>query len=167
VIGHRGRGGELTVKVGGGDAALWSPVRRVFVGPAPDHGRHHDVEHARSYRDRLVLKLGGIDDANAAARLRGALVAVDEADAPALAPGRFYAERLVGLAVVDERGREIGRVEDVLPTGGTDVLVIRTAAREELMLPFAREFLVEVAPGEGRLVVRWPAGLPGPAGSSG
>jgi 16S rRNA processing protein RimM len=150
--------------VAGGDAASWCAVRRVWIAPASaGAGAYHDVEHARSYRDRLVLKLVGLDDASGAARLRGAAVAVDEADAPALAPGRFFTSRLIGLEVLDENGRVLGRVEDVMPTGGTDVLVVRASgAGEELLVPFAREFLVEAAIPEGRLVVRLPEGLLGP-----
>ena len=94
-------------------------MRRVRIGRPPE-GEEFDVEHSRAYRDRLVLKLKGVDDANQAAGLRGSSVFVTREDAPDLPEGVHYVDELVGMLVHDETGRELGRVERVIDTGGTD-----------------------------------------------
>lgn len=168
VTGHRGRGGELTVRVFAGDGEHWTGTLRWWIGRAKENeGCLYEAQHARAYRDRLVLKLRGVDDADRAARLRGCEARVASAEAPELPQGVHYADRLVGMTVRDESGRILGRVVGVLPTGGTDLLrVAATPAAgssgtdEELLIPMAREF-VEVVEDRATIQVRLPEGLEG------
>lgn len=146
------------------DAAFWEELPRVWVEPegVRSEGRFYDVEHARSYRDRLVIKLSGVDDAGAAKRLRGRRVLAAEEDAPNLEEGTHYAARLVGMEVRDEAGELLGRVRDVMPTGGVDLLVVAPEGKgkaEELLIPMAREIVLEVSEDQRRIRVRPPAGL--------
>ena len=144
----------------GDDVERWLPVRRVWIGREAK-GRFYEVEHSRTYRDRWVLKLAGVDDGDQAARLRGQDVLVAATDAPDLPDGVHYAAKLVGAKVVDESGNELGRVEEVVMTGGTDLLRVRGIEDEELLIPFAREFVEEVRGSEREIVVRLPPGLRG------
>ena len=66
VSGHRGRTGELTVRIFRGEADHWSEVRRVWVDTGKGESSMFEVEQARAYRDRLVLKLAGVEDPTAA-----------------------------------------------------------------------------------------------------
>ena len=161
VAGHRGRNGELTVRDCGESADQWLSVGRVWI-EREGQGRFYEVEHSRSYGDRLVLKLQGIDDGNGAAQLRGSRLFVARTDAPALPRGVHYVADLVGMQVVDETGRNLGRVEKLVETAGTDVLQIRPqggADDEEILIPLAREFVREIIEVERRIEVRLPAGL--------
>ena len=161
VVGHRGLSGELTVRVGSGDAAIWHELRRVAIESTPEATRLYEVEHVRTYRDRLVLKLRGIDDASAAAALKGARVTAPAGAEPKLPAGEYFAAGLVGLAVVDETGHRLGVVRDVVPTGGADLLLVGgdDGAEDEWMVPMAREIVRQVDTEGGRLVVRLPEGL--------
>ena len=161
VAGHRGREGELTVRNCGESADQWLSVGRVWIERERE-GRFFEVERSRSYGDRLVLKLRGVDDGNAAAQLRGSRVLVARTDAPALPEGVHYEADLVGMQVVDESGRCLGRVEMLLRTGGTDLLQVRPQGAdesEEVLIPLAREFVKEIHDAERRIEVRLPAGL--------
>lgn len=154
----------MTVRVPSGDAAFWSELPRVWIAPesATDEGRFYEVEHGRAYRDRLVLKLAGLDDAGAAEQLRGRSVLAAEEDAPALDEGTHHAVRLVGMEVEDESGALLGRVIDVMPTGGVDLLVVAAVGEPEgteTLIPLAREIVIEVSAERGRIRVRPPAGL--------
>jgi 16S rRNA processing protein RimM len=116
-----------------------------------------------------VLKLKGVDDADAAARLRGRTVFVARGDAPELPDDVHYVDELVGMLVMDERGRELGRVEQVIATGGADLLRVHadTQDREqdgegdegELLIPIAREYVLSVDTAERRIEVRVPREL--------
>ena len=163
VAGHRGRGGELTVRVGGGDATVWVAAQRFWIG-RPEGGRIYRVENSRGYRDRLVLKLEGIDDADAAARLRGCDVGAPKSEAASLGDGEYHAAQLVGMTVQLENGLEIGEVRELLATGGADLLLVRpigTSAGhgEDLMVPLAKEIVVEIQVDRQRIVIRPPDGL--------
>lgn len=168
MTGHRGRSGELTVLVFGGDAAHWTGLASFWIGSQDGaEGRFFEVEASRAYRDRLVLKLEGVDAAGEAEALRGRRLMAREADAPRLPDGVYYTARLIGMEVRDESGRFIGRVRDVTSTGGADLLVIRgdtageddTEEPREILIPLAREIVIEVREDEGRMTVRPPEGL--------
>lgn len=148
------------------EADRWSEVRRVWLDAGQGATSAFEVERARAYRNRLVLKLQGVDDPTAAEKLRGSRVAVAVEDAPELPAGEHYTALLVGMEVVDEEKRSVGRVIDVMPTGGKDVLVIAphssaadaTAHDNEILVPLVEEF-VEVDETSRVIRIRPPEGL--------
>lgn len=162
VSGFRGRSGELTVRVLSGEAERWTTLRRVGLG-GPEDGdettEDFEVEAARAYRDRLVLKLSGIDDPGAAQALRGRWLQVSPEAVPDLPPDRYYIAGLVGLEVHDEDDGRLGTVIDVIETSGTDVLVVEESDGHEMLLPMAKEIVTGVHPRDGRIDVRLPEGL--------
>ena len=165
ITGFRGLAGEFTVKVSSGEAGRWTRLTEVLVGRPDGEGtpggepRRFDVERSRSYRDRLVLKLVGVDDPTRADALKGLWVLAPAEQVPALPQGVYWVERLVGLDVVDEGGRSLGKVEDVMATGGVDLLVVREPGGEELLVPLAGSIVVEIREPAGPVVVRLPEGL--------
>jgi 16S rRNA processing protein RimM len=80
---------------------------------------------------------------------RGQQLAVDRADLPPTEPGQFYVFELVGLAVVDESGREVGSVQDVLTGVANDNLVLSTGA----LVPMIEDAVLEIDAAAGRVVV--------------
>lgn len=162
VVGHRGLGGELTVRLFKGDAEHWTGLARIWIGDSDGaEGDVYEIEASRAYRDRLVVKLSGIDDATRAAGLKGKRARAFAGDAPELPEGVFYSASLVGMDVLDEQGERIGSVSDVVPTGGADILVVQRPGESgpEVMIPLAREIVLEVDEAEGKMTVRLPDGL--------
>jgi len=158
VHGHRGRGGELTVRVASGDAARWSEVAEVWLQRENGAAERFDIEREMAYRDRWVLKLKGIDDSNAAAQWRGATVAVALEHAPVLGEFEHWHTKLVGMDVftADEA---IGTVRDIQPTEGADLLVVQAQDGAELLIPLHRDIVVDVDEKAGRLKIEPPDGL--------
>src|SRR5262249_12811134 len=105
ISGFRGGHGEVTVRVASGRAERWVHLTRALVG-----GAERTIASSRAYRDRLVLKFAGIDDASQADALRGSEVSVRADDLPVLPDGEFFAQQLVGLEVVERDGARLGRV---------------------------------------------------------
>jgi len=154
VSGFRGNLGEVTVKVVSGDAARWSQLSRVVLDE-----QVFAVASARAYRDRLVLKLAGIDDASEAAALRGRQVSVVSDDVPELPRDEYWVARLVGALVKDEALGTVGQVVDVVETGGTDVLLVKDEAGRETLVPLAKEFVKHVDEPSATILVSLPPGL--------
>ena len=109
----------------------------------------------------LVLKLDGVDSPEAAEALRGALLEVPTAEAPALPEGTYYHYQLIGLEVRTAEGEELGQVVEVLTTGGTDVYVIH-GPRGEVLLPATSEVVASIDLDAGRMTVTpLPGMVPG------
>ena len=136
--------------------------RVVLGGTGPDGAPGiRKVESARGYRDRLVLKLAGIDDANQASQLRGCDVSALAEDLPQLPEGTYWVERLVGAQVMDSVLGDIGRVMDVVETGGVDLLLVKDVAGIETLVPLVSHFVSAIDEKAGTIRVALPPGLRG------
>ena len=163
VSGFRGNHGEITVKVVSGNASRWVQVKRVVLGGSGLGGDvgSAKVESARAYRDRLVLKLEGVDDASGAAALRGREVLAPAEDVPRLPQDVYWVERLVGARVMDAAVGEIGHVKDVVETGGVDLLLVEDSGGVETLVPLAKEFVTAIDEASGTIQLTLPEGLRG------
>jgi 16S rRNA processing protein RimM len=104
----------------------------------------------------VSAKLEGVDDRDAAELLRGIDVAVTREDLGEAESGEFYWVDLVGLAVVNLQDEALGQVEELLRTGGSDVLVVR--GERERLIPFVADYVKSVDRKAGRITVDWEAG---------
>jgi len=117
--------------------------RSIAVAEAKVHGR------------TVIAKLEGCEDRDAAAALRGKLVAVPRAELPGTKSGEYYWADLIGLAVVNGAGQALGRITGVLQTGGNDVLVV--AGERERLIPFIADVIRDVDLAAGVMRVAWDA----------
>lgn len=161
MTGRRGTAGEFTARVPSGDAARWTEVTRLRVRFENGESEEYGVESARAYRDRLVVKLDGVDDVEGAERFRGADLCIDFADAPELPEGTYWLDDLLGRTVVDESDEVLGTVDDIAETGGGQVLVVggRGGDGDEILIPLVRVFVKGIEEDTGRLRVRIPDDL--------
>jgi 16S rRNA processing protein RimM len=115
------------------------------------------IESVRPMNHRLLVRFQGVDDREDAAELGLGELFADSERLPDPGPGMSYTFQLVGLRVVTDEGRELGRLEDVLATGANPVYVVQ--GERELLVPASPEVLQRVDLAEGVIVVRLPAGL--------
>jgi 16S rRNA processing protein RimM len=80
---------------------------------------------------------------------RGATLAVPRSGLPDLPEDEYYAFQLVGLAVEEEGGRQLGRVRDVLEYPANDVLELDSGAS----LPLVEACVRQVDLANGRIVI--------------
>jgi len=112
---------------------------------------------AIDHRGRLLLaRIVGIDTREAAADWVGREIHISRDQLPPAAPGEVYWADLIGLAVVNRSGVDLGRVVRLLETGAHDVLVVR--GEVERLIPFVRGVhVLELDLPQGRLLVDWEA----------
>ncbi|MCW5624214.1 MAG: ribosome maturation factor RimM [Burkholderiales bacterium] len=91
------------------------------------------VEESAVHGVTLVVKLTGVDDREAAARLRGMEVAVPRAALPEADDGYYWAD-LIGLDVKNRDGVMLGTVESLMDNGAQSVLVV--GGERERLIPF-------------------------------
>lgn len=108
---------------------------------------------------RLVLKFQGVDTISDAEKLRGAKVQLPAGDLGSAPEGEYFLRDLIGCEVVEaETERNLGRVTEILEPRGALLLRVDCGG-EELLIPFAREICVDIAPREKRIRVSLPEGL--------
>ncbi len=156
VLKPQGRKGEIAVYPLSDREDRFPSLRRAFV-PASDGGvRELSVDGCFPHKGGFVLKLHDIDSIDAAETLRGAELRIAPEELAILPEGSYYHHDLIGLRAVDERGVEVGLVEEVWETGAEAPVLIIRGARGETLLPLATPFLRSVDVASRRLVVTLP-----------
>ncbi len=87
----------------------------------------------------IVAQIEGIDDRTAAEALNGVELFVDRDRLPAPEDETFYHADLIGLAVRDAAGGDLGIVRALYDFGAGDILEYRTSDGRLEMVPFTRE----------------------------
>lgn len=100
------------------------------------------IINGREQGKTVVAQLEGCNDRNMAESYHGVEIAIDESQLPQLEDGEYYWRDLIGLTVVNLAGEELGTVKKMMETGANDVLVVKTASKEELLIPYVPEYSV-------------------------
>jgi 16S rRNA processing protein RimM len=161
----RGADGRLTARLVVSGIDQLEGRGWVFVGRVSGSTRRLSIESYTTYGDRVVLKFQGIDDAGAASGLVGQDILIPCKGLVDLPEGSYYIFQLVGLTVRTRDGREIGKVREVVQTGGTPLLAVEpiagggASAQEEILLPAARSICTAIDVASGCITIDPPEGL--------
>ena len=107
-----------------------------------------------------MAHIQGVDDRNITEALQGSRIFIPRSKFPPPKKGEFYWVDLLGMAVVNRQGDELGQVADLLSTGPQTVLVIRheaagASAPQERLIPFVDAYIDAVDQPERRIRVDW------------
>jgi 16S rRNA processing protein RimM len=134
--------GELKVRSLTDIPNRFAELDAVHVGP---EGRRYVIERTRPYKGEMViLKLKGIDDANAAEALRKAELRIPVSELARLPSDSYYQHDILGLAVYTLAGRALGPIVDIIVTGSNDVYVMRGADGKQLLIPAIKAVIKQV-----------------------
>jgi 16S rRNA processing protein RimM len=159
VVKTQGRRGEVASEVLSDVPERFSLGMRLLALPRDSNARRElEVEEFWPHKELLVLKFVGVDSISEAEALLGCELQVPRSQRPQLQAGWNYVSDLVGCTVLD-RGREIGRIEDVQFGAGEAPLLIVRAADRTFDVPFAEAFLDSVDVELKRVGMKLPEGL--------
>lgn len=130
------------------------------VGPGGER-QQLELESYWFQNDRMVLKFAGYDTIESARALVGYTFGLPEAERVELAEGQFYDWELEGCSVENKLGEAIGKVREVMRTGGVELLVIEIEddARREVFIPMAQSIIVKIDIATKKILVDPPEGL--------
>jgi 16S rRNA processing protein RimM len=109
---------------------------------------------------RIVLKFAGYDSIEEASALLGSEFAVTEAERVELPEDEFYDWELKDCLVETVTGEQVGRVREVMRTGGVETLVVENEkAQRDHLIPLAEEICVEIDVERKLIRIDAPEGL--------
>lgn len=162
VVKAHGISGEVVVEVRTDDPDARFASGGVLRGRAKGGAeRSFTVESVREHGGRLLIRLAGVADRNAAEELRGTVFLVDTAELPAIDdPDEFYDHELEGLRVVTVDGTPVGSVTEVLHTAAGELLAVKADVdNREILVPFVGAIVTSVSRDTGTIVIDPPEGL--------
>jgi 16S rRNA processing protein RimM len=129
-----------------------------------EHGpwREVEVQQCEAHNKTLAAQLPDCPDRNAAEKLKGLLIAVPRSSLPQHTEDEYYWSDLIGLAVVNEAGEQLGTVANLLETGANQVLSVtpvsgKTGSSGEILIPFVTSAIKQVDVKNKIIRVDWSA----------
>jgi 16S rRNA processing protein RimM len=110
------------------------------------------IVEARPADPGWILRFRDVPTREAAEAFRLVYLEVEAGPGDALPRGSYFWHELIGVAVRDLEGGELGTVHDVYRVGSTDVLEVAGGPRGGFDLPIARPFVRILAPRRGEIV---------------
>jgi 16S rRNA processing protein RimM len=173
----QGRKGEVLAELFTDFPDRFQDQRRVFLAAPGFEGEEAEARSAEvvafwlpvgKNEGRVVLQFAGIDTISDAESIAGQDVLIPREERLPLDDESVYISELIGCSVYDGPLR-VGVVEDVqfamTADGGrrlddaAPLLVVTSSEREEILIPFAKAFLVAVDTEAKRIDMTLPAGL--------
>lgn len=151
IAGTHGVTGELKLKLITDTPEHLRTIEEVYLGDATEPTRLLGI---RMQHDQALIRLDGVTTPEAGKRLGGLNVRIAGTDARPLEDDEYFIFQLIGLRAIQPDGTPVGTITDIMETGTHDVLVIRpTAGGDDLLVPNHPEFVKDIAPEEGRIVL--------------
>ena len=133
-------------------------VLNLYLNGAPV--RSLNVLRVRRHESKgeLIIE-SDVLDRNEAERLVGASVLIEPEERVPLPEGSFWVDDLIGLSVVDNEGKVLGVVENLLSSGGNEVYEIRDDDGKRHYIPAVGDFVKEIDKASGKMSVELIEGL--------
>jgi 16S rRNA processing protein RimM len=133
-------------------------LKKVFAVKPSGETLELEIEKFWFQKGRIIFKFVGFDSIEEAENLRGCNVCIPENEKVGLEVGEFFDWELTECAVETIDGENLGKVSELMRTGGTEILVVK-GAEKDYLIPFAKAICVEVDIENKLIKVDAPEGL--------
>lgn len=130
--------------------------RSWWIGREGGPWREVEVRQCEAHNKTLAAELPDCPDRNAAEKLKGLLIAIPRSNLPQQSNDEYYWSDLIGLAVVNEAGVQLGTVSNLLDTGANQVLIVKGDSGE-ILIPFVASAIKQVDMKNKTIRVDWSA----------
>ena len=113
-----------------------------------------DGHEFKAQAKRLLIKMPGVSQREAAAGFVGYALGADIDSFSALGQGAYYWIDLVGCFVETSDGAKLGKIESMIETGSSDVMEIM-GKNKKYLIPFHNKYLSAVEVAKRRIGVFW------------
>ena len=128
--------GELKLEPWCDSAEFLLPLKRLFIS-----GEEKKILSSRVHKGMLIIRLEGLDDMNTAMLYKNRMAHFHRDDIP-LPEGRYFIADILHSRVIDEAGRDIGELTEVIELPAGQNFVVKGA--EEHMIPAVPEFILQI-----------------------
>lgn len=151
IINTFGVRGEVKLDPWCDSAEFLKPLKTLYIDGAP-----RAVASSRVHKGMLIIRFADVEDVNGAMLLKNKIVYFARSDVH-LPKGRHFVADLLGAAVVNEQGAEIGKLTEVLDMPAGQVYVVQ--GETEHTIPAVPEFILDIDADEKTIRVHLIEGM--------
>ena len=143
IVKAHGLRGEVNVFPTTDDPYRFKKLKKVYVDTDREGRKELNIQSVKIGSKFVIVKFKEYDDINEVERLRQKPLIIPRENAIPLEEGEYYLADLEGMRVVDEDGKELGIIKQVIQTGANDVYEMKRTdvddSAETIMIPGIKE----------------------------
>ncbi|MBL4930857.1 ribosome maturation factor RimM [Clostridium paridis] len=147
IVNSHGIKGEVKVLPLTDDVMRFKKLKSILIGDI-----EYKIESCKFQKDRVILKLEGIEDMNSALKLKTKYLKVQRKDAVKLPEDTYFIADLIGCNIYDTNDTLIGKIYDVIKTGSNDVYWIKEP--KEVLIPVLKEIVLDINIEDAKIVIK-------------
>lgn len=117
------------------------------------------IEGVKFFKQFAILKFKDYDNINDIEKYKGKELWITRENAVPLEENEYYIADLIGMSVVSDEGKTLGKLIDVLQTGANDVYSVKMENGREALFPAIAECVQSVDIEKGVMIVHVMEGL--------
>ncbi len=145
--------GEVKLSLFGCDPIMLEELETVYLESS---GQALQIDFIRGTDLSPIVKFVGVDGRDASDALQGEIIWAKPEQLPNLDEEFVYEADFLYAQAQRSDGEVLGRIDQVIETGATDVLLIRSSDGQEILVPATQEFVKEIRRDESVIVVEPP-----------
>ncbi|MBN1038171.1 ribosome maturation factor RimM [Clostridium sp. ZS1] len=147
IVNTHGIKGEVKVYPLTEDVNKFKKLKSVLID-----GKERNIQSVKFQKDRVILKIEGIDTMNDAETYKQKYIEIFRSSAPKLEADTHYVVDLVGCMVYDADNMELGKIFDVISTPSNDVYWIKEP--KELLIPVLKDIVLDINIDNKKIVIK-------------
>ena len=120
--------------------------------------KQYEIEDVKYHKDMVLLKFKDIDKIEDAENLKNLYLEIDRKDG-VLEEGAYYIVDLLGLDVITDAGKLLGKIDDIYNTGSNDIYVVKDELGKQILLPAIKDVIKQINLEEKKIIVHLIKGL--------
>lgn len=157
IIGTHGLKGTLKVFPTTDDPKRFELLEKAIINIA-GVTNEYSIKKVAYHKNIVLLTLDNIDDINAAEKLKGGTIIVEQKNAIPLDEDEYYNRDLYDMEVFTVSGEYIGVLEQIYITGANDVYGVVKDGKE-ILIPAIKQCIIDVDVPNKKMVVKLMEGL--------
>jgi len=127
----------------------------LYVGPEK---KEYILDEIREGGKRFIIRFEKLENREDAQELTNQYVYIRKQDLPELIEGAYYQHELIGMDVLDESERGLGKIVSIISTGANDVYVVKPQDENQpdILIPAISSVVQEINLRNGFIKVRLP-----------
>jgi len=119
----------------------------------------HKISSIRHHSRGKLISFEGFTNREELDILRNVAVFLNKEDIPALEEGEYYLHQFLGLSIITDEGKDLGKIADIIETGANNVFVVRDESGKEILIPDIEDVVLEVDIDAQKIIVHILDGL--------
>ncbi|WP_459076776.1 ribosome maturation factor RimM [Herbivorax alkaliphila] len=160
IINTRGIRGELKIIPLTDNPKRFDKLQWVYISSnISENMEKYYIEHVKYHKNFVYLKFKEIDNLNDAEKFKDLYIIIDRKDSVNLPEGSYFMCDLIGMNVIDQSEKVLGKLKDVLKTGSNDVYIVKDEDENEILIPALKSVVKNISIEKNKIVVSLPQGL--------